>query len=170
MDQVNGVEYLHQSSEWTQGLIDKLKVAFCEEMQAWYSYVFCKPFLVGGERSEIEETYEENGEDEYEDHAEWLLERLNQLNAQVDDIASPSDWKTKTTKHPYIMPTFSSDKSKISSTDNLKIQVKNELGAIETYQDLVEYTKEKDPVTYQKAKEILADEEEHYQALIEHLG
>ncbi|MCI7205655.1 MAG: hypothetical protein MSA15_06615 [Clostridium sp.] len=46
-------------------------------MNAWYSYVITKPFLAGGERKEIAETYEKNGDDEYEDHAEWLLERLN---------------------------------------------------------------------------------------------
>jgi hypothetical protein len=29
---INSVEYLHESPQWTKGLIDKLKVAFCEEM------------------------------------------------------------------------------------------------------------------------------------------
>ena len=161
------VEYLHQDQSWVNELIEKLKVAFCEEMNAWYSYTITKPFLAGGERKEIAETYEELGKDEYEDHAMWLLERLNQLNADVNDISSPDDWAKKTTKHPYRVPTF--DDGNICSTCNLQDQIKNELDAIETYQDLVSFTEGKDPVSHRKLKEILADEEEHYQELKEHL-
>ena len=166
---INSVEYLHESPQWTKGLIDKLKVAFCEEMQAWYSYIITEKFLVGGERKEIADTYEDNAKDEYEDHAEWLLERINQLNGDISDICSPEDWKTKTTKHPYNKPSFVNG-NLISSEENLNLQIKNELGAIETYNDLVKYTKDKDPVTYTKAKEILGDEQEHYQELVEHLA
>ena len=166
---VNHVEYLKEDSKWVGALIDKLKVAFCEEMNAWYSYIITEKFLVGGERKEIADTYEDNAKDEYEDHAEWLLERINQLNGDISDICSPEDWKSKTTKHPYVKPKISSD-GLITSEDNLQLQIKNELGAIETYNDLVKFTCEKDPVTYTKAKEILADEQEHYQELVEHLA
>ena len=161
------VEFLPQSQQWINQLIEKLKVAFCEEMNAWYSYVITKPFLAGGERKEIAETYEKNGDDEYEDHAEWLLERLNQLNADVSDIASPSDWSKKTTKHPYRVPQFKD--GNICAACNLQDQIKNELDAIETYRDLVSFTEGKDPVSHRKLREILADEEEHYQELKEHL-
>ena len=161
------VEFLPQSQQWINQLIEKLKVAFCEEMNAWYSYVITKPFLAGGERKEIAETYEKNGDDDYEDHAEWLLERLNQLNADVSDIASPSDWSKKTTKHPYRVPQFKD--GNICAACNLQDQIKNELDAIETYRDLVSFTEGKDPVSHRKLREILADEEEHYQELKEHL-
>lgn len=163
-----GVEYLKQDPKWVAQLIEKLKVAFCEEMQAWYSYIITEKFLVGGERKEIADTYEDNAEDEYKDHAEWLLERINQLNGSIDDICSPEDWKVKTTKHPYVKPTLHGNL--ITSEENLKLQIKNELGAIETYNDLVNFTREKDPVTYTKVKEILGDEQNHYQSLVEHLA
>ncbi len=166
---IGGVEYLKQDPKWVANLIEKLKVAFCEEMNAWYSYIITEKFLVGGERKEIADTYEDNAKDEYEDHAEWLLERINQLNGSISDICSPEDWKAKTTRHPYVKPTFSNG-NLISSVDNLQLQIKNELGAIETYNDLVNFTCEKDPVTYTKVKEILGDEQGHYQELVEHLA
>jgi len=44
--------------------------------------------------------------------------------------------------------------------------IENELGAIETYKDLIETAQiSKDYTTERKCKEILADEEEHLQLL-----
>ena len=42
-----------------------------------------------------------------------------------------------------------------------------ELGAIETYKDLIEFTKECDPITNKKMKEILKDEEKHLKEMEE---
>jgi hypothetical protein len=39
-------------------LIDLLKDAFCEEMNAWYQYLIVAPFLKGNERTEIAESFE----------------------------------------------------------------------------------------------------------------
>ena len=160
--------YLKQDQQFIDTLINKLKVAFCEEMNAWYSYIISEKFLVGGERKEIADTYQDQGKDEYEDHGLWLLERLNQLGADISDICSPEDWAHKATKHPYVKPKFVD--GNISSKENLSLLIKNELGAIETYQDLVNFTKDRDPVTYTKVKEILGDEQGHYQELFEHLA
>ena len=49
--------YLKQDQQFIDTLINKLKVAFCEEMNAWYSYIISEKFLVGGERKEIADTY-----------------------------------------------------------------------------------------------------------------
>ena len=169
-----GAEILGKANtqQWVEILIEKLKVAFCEEMQAWYGYIITNKFLTGGERKEIADTYEDNAKDEYEDHAMWILERLNQLDATIDDISSPEDWKTLTVKHPYIRPVFpiideKEDKTKIYSYNNLSQQINAEMNAIETYQDLIEFTEGKDPVTHRKCKEILEDEQSHYQSLLE---
>ena len=42
---IGGVEYLKQDPKWVANLIEKLKVAFCEEMNAWYSYIITEKFL-----------------------------------------------------------------------------------------------------------------------------
>ena len=41
---IGGVEYLKQDPKWVANLIEKLKVAFCEEMNAWYSYIITEKF------------------------------------------------------------------------------------------------------------------------------
>jgi ferritin-like protein len=48
--------------------------------------------------------------------------------------------------------------------------IEAEHNAIETYKNLINATKDTDPVTYNKAIEILADEEEHLQEMIDFLN
>ena len=157
-------------------LIDKLKNALKEEFNAWYGYIIIKDFLVGPNRTDIQKFYEDSAEDELTDHAYWLMKRINELGGTVEDIsASPSSWLSA--DHPYVSPIWnyknegdSNSSCIIRIIDSLKQNITNEIGAIETYRDLVEFAKSaKDYTTEKKCKEILADEEEHLQALQEFL-
>lgn len=142
-------------------LIRMLKNAFCEEMNAWYQYLIITPFIKGNERSEIQRKLEQQAKDEYEDHAMWLLERINRLGGTPEDILSPNDWNNIAT-HKYIMPS-----SEFTVQTAIEQNIEAEKGAIETYIALEKFTRDLDPVSNQKIIEILADEEEHLQTLLE---
>lgn len=143
-------------------IIDAMKNALKEELNAWYGYVIVKEWLTGTDRKDIEKFYEDTAKDELEDHGYWLMKRINQLGGTIEDITmSPNSWETAT--HKYIAPTWSKDNIDIKKS--LEDNIKNEEGAIETYEELVKMTEEVDPASNSKLKEILADEQEHLQEL-----
>ena len=143
-------------------IIDALKNALKEEFNAWYGYVIVKEWLTGLDRKEIEEFYEKTAKDELEDHGYWLMKRINQLGGNCEDIAmSPNSWATA--KHKYIAPTWQN--GNIDIIKSLEDNIKNEEGAIETYEELIKLTEDVDPTSNSKLKEILADEQEHLQEL-----
>lgn len=152
-----GADYVQDRDK----LIALLKDAFCEEMNAWYQYTIVIPFLKGNERSEIAEVLEVQAKDELEDHGYWLLERINRLGGTSEGILTPDDWNRVAT-HKYIVP--STDFTVQSALDQ---NIEAERGAIETYIKLERLTRDIDPVSNLKVKEILADEEEHLQTLLE---
>lgn len=169
-------------SESRRLIIEKLKNALKEELNAWYGYIIVKDFLVGSNRPSIENLYEETAKDELEDHAYWLMKRINELGGTIEDItASPASWLTAT--HTYKSPKWLAKYSKESGIlpgneeeivipiqDSLFTNIDNEMGAIETYRELIEIaTLSKDWTTANKCKEILADEEEHLQLLQDYL-
>ena len=148
-------------------IIDAMKNALKEELNAWYGYVIVKEWLAGTDRKDIEKFYEDTAKDELEDHGYWLMKRINQLGGTIEDITmSPNSWETAT--HKYIAPTWSKDNIDIKKS--LEDNVKNEEGAIETYEELVKMTEDVDPASNSKLKEILADEQEHLQELKDFLN
>ena len=143
-------------------IIDAMKNALKEELNAWYGYVIVKEWLTGTDRKDIEKFYEDTAKDELEDHAYWLMKRINQLGGTIEDISmSPNSWETA--NHKYIAPTWSKDNIDIKKS--LEDNITNEEGAIETYEELVKMTEDIDPASNSKLKEILADEQEHLQEL-----
>lgn len=160
-------------------IIEKLKNALKEEFNAWYGYIIVKEYLCGLNRKDVEHFYEETAKDELEDHGYWLMKRINELGGIIDDIAnSPASWLTA--KHTYISPNWVSkyDKLKgiendnlvINIKDSIEINIKNEMGAIETYNEIIDLAKQaNDYITERKCKEILSDEQEHLQELEEFL-
>lgn len=163
-------------SEYKQLIIEKLKNALKEEFNAWYGYIVVKDFLVGSHRPEICKLYEDTAKDELEDHAYWLMKRINELGGTIEDITiSPASWLTA--NHTYISPKWSAkyrrqdilpgeESQVIDIMDSLLQNVENEMGAIDTYKNLIEIAQSsKDWTTERKCKEILADEEEHLQLL-----
>ena len=166
-------------SESQRLIVEKLKNALKEELNAWYGYIIVRDWLVGSNKSDLIKLYDETAKDELEDHAYWLMKRINELGGTIEDItASPASWLTA--KHTYASPEWQHKYTKetgvgtgepcgdlvIPIQRSLFTNVENEMGAIETYRDLIEITQlSKDYTTEKKCKEILADEEEHLQLL-----
>jgi len=147
-------------------IIDLLKNALKEEFNAWYGYLIVKEFLSGTDRSDIMKMYEDTAKDELEDHGYWLIKRINELGGTLDDLSmSPASWVNST--HPYAAPKWKGDIVPIK--ESLELNIQNELGAIESYKEIIELTKDVDYTTHSKCKQILADEEEHLQLLKEFL-
>lgn len=143
-------------------IVDALKNALKEEFLAWYGYTIVKEWLTGIDRKEIEHFYEDTAKDELEDHAYWLMKRINQLGGTVEDI-SQSPAVLETAAHKYISPIWKGQNIDIKSS--IEINIKNEEGAIQTYEALVKMTETVDPTSNSKLKEILADEQDHLQEL-----
>ena len=163
-------------SESRRLIIEKLKNALKEEFNAWYGYIIVKDFLVGSQRPDVCKLYEDTAKDELEDHAYWLMKRINELGGTIEDISeSPASWLTA--DHTYRPPKWEhkfSNQSGIIGEDGIVISlqrtlftnISNEKDAIETYRELIEIAQQsKDWTTEKKCKEILADEEEHLQLL-----
>lgn len=134
--------------------------ALSEEFNAWYFYLITKEFIIGQHFKQIKELFDETAKDELEDHAYWLIERLNQIGYSIEQIAHPSSW-ANLAEHPYVKPIFKEDGS-IEPKKVLEQAIQSELDAIGTYTNLVEFTNAiKDSTSNLKLREILADEEEH---------
>ena len=134
-----------------------LKIALSEEFNAWYSYMIIIPYLEGIHRDMVSEFFKETAKDELEDHAYWLMERLNQFGVAAEEHIASTNWDNIAV-HKYIPM----QKDTLCAV-NCAIQA--ELGAIETYKSIEVFTRDIDPVTNTKIKEILADEQEHLSEL-----
>lgn len=142
-------------------LVTLLQSALAEEYLQWYQYTVVIPFAVGQDRVNIVEAFKEHAKDELEDHAAWLIERINQLDGVPTLVDEPSKWNLCAV-HKYIKPTPPYDVCTL-----LEQNIQSEKGAIETYTALEAVTRDNDVVTNRKVKEILADEQEHLQNLID---
>ena len=134
---------------------DALEIALAEEFLAWYEYTIVVPFLFGKQHHSVAELFKKNAEDEYEDHAVWLMKRLNELNYIPSKILHPSNLNN-VALHKYIPLSENMDVKEL-----LAKMIESEEGAIETYTYIEEMTKDVDPVTNDKIIAILADEMEH---------
>lgn len=142
-------------------LVTLLQSALAEEYLQWYQYTVVIPFAVGQDRVNIVEAFKEHAKDELEDHAAWLIERINQLDGVPTLVDEPSKWNLCAV-HKYITP-----KPPYDVCTLLEQNIQSEKGAIETYTTLEAVTRHNDIVTNKKVKEILADEQEHLQNLID---
>lgn len=142
-------------------LVTLLQSALAEEYLQWYQYTVVIPFAVGQDRVNIVEAFKEHAKDELEDHAAWLIERINQLDGVPTLVDEPSKWNLCAV-HKYITPAPPYDVCTL-----LEQNIQSEKGAIETYTALEVVTRDNDIVTNRKVKEILADEQEHLQNLMD---
>ena len=142
-------------------LVTLLQSALAEEYLQWYQYTVVIPFAVGQDRVNVVEAFKEHAKDELEDHAAWLIERINQLDGVPTLVDEPSKWNLCAV-HKYITP-----KPPYDVCTLLEQNIQSEKGAIETYTALEAVTRHNDIVTNRKVKEILADEQEHLQNLID---
>lgn len=148
-------------------IIDLLKNALREELNAWYGYTIVREHLAGSFRPDVVKLYDELAEDELKDHGYWLMKRINELGGTIEDITiSPNSWGEAI--HKFRSPLWSNTGENmliISVKESLKTNIENEKDAISTYNELINITQGIDWTTNSKCKSILADEEEHLQML-----
>lgn len=146
-----------------QELITLLNKAYADEWLAYYQYWIGAKIAVGVPKKEVAGELEEHAKEELE-HAEMLAERIIQLGGTP--IIEPKEWYTQSTcgyakpKDPHVKAL-------------LEQNIKGERCAIHVYDSLLEFTKDKDPVTYAIVLKILKDEIEHeedLEALLADLG
>ncbi|MCM8771575.1 MAG: ferritin [Candidatus Omnitrophica bacterium] len=137
-------------------IIEKLNKALSDEWLAYYQYWIGAKVVKGKFREEVANELSQHAGEELK-HAEMLVDRIIQLGGTP--VLKPEDWY-KLTNCGYDAPT---DPDVIPI---LKQNIKGEQCAIEVYQGLSEYLKDKDPISYYMVLEILKDEIEHEDDLI----
>ncbi len=141
-------------------LIEMLNKALADEWLAYYQYWVGAKVAKGPMRGAVTLELEEHATEEL-GHALLLVDRIAQLGGTP--LLAPQDWYEMTNcgyeapEDPYVEVL-------------LEQNIKGEQCAIEAYQELVELTKDADPVTYEMVLQIMTDEivhEEDLQALAE---
>ena len=144
-------------------LIELLNKAFADEWLAYYQYWVGAQVIQGPARGAVAGELMEHAGEEL-GHAGMLVERIIQLGGTP--ILTPEEWYKMTNcgyeapEDPYVEVL-------------LEQNIKGEQCAIKVYQELVEFTKDIDPITYNIVLGILADEvmhEEDLQAIAASLG
>lgn len=136
-------------------LIEVLNKALADEWLAYYQYWVGAKVAKGPMRGAVTAELVQHATEEL-GHAELLANRILQLGGTP--LLKPADWYEMTNcgyeapDDPYVEVL-------------LEQNIKGEQCAIETYQQLVELTKDADPVTYEMALSIMADEIEHEEDL-----
>jgi bacterioferritin len=136
-------------------LIDTLNKAFADEWLAYYQYWLGAKIAKGPMKEAIITELTEHATDELR-HAGLLADRILQLGGtpltKPEDLLKRSGCGYDAPDDPFVM-------------ELLKQNIKGEQCAIAVYQKIVETTREKDPVTYNIAIQILQDEVEHEEDL-----
>jgi rubrerythrin len=89
------------------------------------------------------------------------MKRMKELNIYCNEMNDPASWNTFAA-HKYTAPAYG---DVMNTSQALTIAIQMEKDAIETYKAFELATRDSDPVSNQKIREILADEEEHLEAL-----
>lgn len=132
-------------------LLELLNKALADEWLAYYQYWVGSKIAVGPMKNAVVAELSEHAKEEL-GHAELLVERILQLGGAP--ILSPQDWY-KLTNCGYEKP---EDPFVIRL---LEQNIKGEQCAIKVYNELLEFVKDKDPVTYDLVLKILEDEIKH---------
>lgn len=136
-------------------LIGVLNKALADEWLAYYQYWVGAKVAKGPMRGAVTAELVQHATEEF-GHAELLANRILQLGGTP--LLKPADWYEMTNcgyeppNDPYVEVL-------------LEQNIKGEQCAIEAYQQLVELTRDADPVTYEMALSIMADEIEHEEDL-----
>ena len=136
-------------------VIEMLNSALADEWLAYYQYWIGAKVAVGPMRGAAAAELEEHAVEELE-HALMLVERILVLGGTP--LLSPQDWFEatgcgyETPEDPYVGVL-------------LKQNIEGEQCAIRAYQEIMDFTKEIDPLTYDMVLRIKADEIEHEEDL-----
>ncbi len=141
-------------------LLTLLNKAFADEWLAYYQYWIGSKVIKGPMKEAVIAELVQHAADELR-HSEMLTTRIIQLGGTP--VIKPEDWY-KFTNCGYEAP----DDPFVRKIIDQNIQ--GERCAIDVYNKMIDETKDKDPVTYNIALQILQDEVEHeedLQALLE---
>jgi len=136
-------------------LLEMLNKAYADEWLAYYQYWVGAKVARGRMRGVVAGELEEHASEELK-HAQMLTERIITLGGEP--LLKPQDL-LKESNCGYDEPSDSDAKAL------LKQNIKGEQCAIEIYKKLLEFVKDKDPITYHLILEILEDEVEHEEDL-----
>ena len=143
-------------------LVSELRKAYLDELLAFYSYWITAQVAEGFHGEELSEHFEREAKEELE-HARKLAQRILELGG--DPAVPPAQWEAGANA-PWTAPR----PNRADADGMLQDQLKAEANAIEAYHRLARMTFGKDPVTYQLATELLADELRHEESLENLLG
>ncbi|HOU21275.1 MAG: ferritin-like domain-containing protein [Kiritimatiellae bacterium] len=136
-------------------LIQVLNKAFSDEWLAYYQYWIGAKVVKGPMKEAVIAELTEHAADELR-HADMLATRILQLGGTP--VTEPKEWY-KLTNCGYDAPEDPFVKAVLDQN------IKGEQCAIMTYKNLLNYTLNKDPVTYNIVLQILQDEVEHEEDL-----
>ncbi|RJP55885.1 MAG: ferritin [Candidatus Auribacter fodinae] len=136
-------------------LLDMLNKAYADEWLAYYQYWVGAKVASGRMRGIVAGELEEHANEELE-HAQKLVERMITLGGTP--LLTP-EALLKESGCGYDAPTDPCTKTL------LKQNIKGEQCAIATYSKLLDFVKDKDPITYHLVLEILEDEVKHEEDL-----
>lgn len=136
-------------------LLERLNSALADEWLAVYQYWVGSKIIAGPMAGAVEAELAEHAEEEKE-HADMLADRIITLGGKP--LIHPKMW-FEVTNCGYEEPANDAVKALLEQN------IKGEQCAIEVYQGLLEFTKDKDPVTYHMVLEILEDEIDHEEEL-----
>jgi len=136
-------------------LLTLLNKAFADEWLAYYQYWLGAKVAVGIPRENVVAELVQHATDELR-HADMLAGRIIQLGGTP--LLEPKEWYDFT-HCGYAKP--ENPDVRVLLDQNIK----GEQCAISVYKKLMDYTQDKDPVTYDLALQILSDEIEHEEDL-----
>ena len=136
-------------------LVELLNRALADEWLAYYQYWIGAKVAQGLMRDSVVTELEQHATEEL-GHALLLVGRIIQLGGIP--ILEPKEWYSLT-NCGYDTP------SDFNVRVLLEQNIKGEQCAITVYKELIDYTRDKDPVTYDMALKILEDEIEHEEDL-----
>jgi len=150
-----GREILESIGVDVEELIEMLNKVFADEWLAYYQYWIGAKVAVGIPRENVVVELTEHANDELR-HAGMVADRIIQLGGKP--LLEPKEWM-KETNCGYDSP----DNPDVRNL--LEQNIKGEQCAISQYKKIMDYTKDKDPVTYDMALKIFEDEIEHEEDL-----
>jgi bacterioferritin len=136
-------------------LIKMLNKALGDEWLAYYQYWIGAKVAVGIPREAVVAELLQHSADELR-HAGMVADRIIQLGGTP--LLEPKQWLEQT-NCGYDAPTDPDVRTLLDQN------IKGEQCAISVYKKIIDYTKDKDPITYDMALNIMADEIEHEEDL-----
>jgi bacterioferritin len=132
-----------------------LNQAYASEWLAYYQYWLAAKLARGAERTAVAAEFSQHASEELA-HADKLADRIILLGGvPIDD---PINWKAQS-PCKYDAPTD------VNTMVLLRQNIEGEQCAISTYNTILAFVKDRDPVTHDLIREILADEEQHEEDL-----